>query len=344
MRMIRKITVLYNRVESKKEGLPEDILADQDTVSTARVVGEALKRIGYQIDFFEINEKTLPSLFPKKTDLFFNLAYGIGSLPNTEAEIPPILEKTGLPFTGPPKRTILLTTDKAATKKLFLGQEIPTPRFSVLMSTKNQKPPFLSYPLLVKPAGQDCSLGIDQQAVVKNQRQLFKRAQFLINHYHQPALVEEFINTRELNLTVIGNDKEIQVLPVSEIIYGPSYEQKRKWKILDFAAKWKPDSENYQETVGVCPAKLERKTCHLVSELGIRAYKAAGCRDYARIDIRLDENNLPYFLEINVNPGIAPEDGAIRSAKAAGFSYEGFLQKIVEITAKRFFKLARKKI
>jgi D-alanine-D-alanine ligase len=151
--------------------------------------------------------------------------------------------------------------------------------------------------------------------------------------YHEPVLVEEYIDGRELNVTVLGNGKNAKVLPTSEIIFGKSFAH--KYKVVDFAAKWQKDSSAYKDTVGFCPAKLSEESKKKIEETCLAAFRITGCRDYARVDIRLSKEGIPFVLEVNANPGVGPEDGATRSALAAGYSYPSFLSEIVKIALLR---------
>lgn len=332
---IRHVTILYNVVNKLEYGEDVDLLADEDTVKTAREINEVLKEEGFNTSLFELNENTIGELFELKTDLIFNLCYGIGSISRTEAQVVKILEKLEIPFTGASSRAIAATTDKEATKKKFIENNIPTPAYQVFVSPSDRLDTRLRYPLIVKPKNQDCSLGIHSNAVVESDKDLKVRVSSLIKIYKEPIMVEEYIDGRELNVTLIGNNSRVSMLPISEIVFGKSYSDENKWKIVDFEAKWVEDSIEFNDTPGVCPAKLEVESEKKIEELTRLAYKQSECRDYARIDLRLSPDNIPYFLEINLNPGIGPNDGTIRSAKAAGFSYTSFLKEIIKTTAAR---------
>jgi len=331
-----KITIIYNNVYDVSGGEPADILADEDTLKTAKAIYDQLKKLGLHVELLEINEKNFIDLLTYQTSFYFNLCYGIGSIPKTEHEIPRLLDFIGIPYTGANSDSVILTTDKISTKKIFVKLNIPTPQFEVFNKNDRIVNGRIRYPLIAKPAMEDCSLGVHNDAVVKNNIQLKKKVELLLSEYNEPILVEKFINTRELNITLIGNGDNVLVLPISEIVFGPSFDSQKKWKIVDFEAKWRENSLNYKDTIGVCPTKIDPLILKKITRYAISAYKACGCRDYARIDVRLDEKNTPYFLEINVNPGIGPGDGAVRSAKAAGYSYLKFLQKLIEITLARY--------
>lgn len=336
MKKVSHVTVLYNKVTQLQFGEKEDILADDDTVKTAVGIARVLKKLGYKVLLFEVNKKTALQLPRIKTDFFFNFCGGLGNLPNSEHLIPELLEKTKIPYSGADGKHLLLTTDKISTKKLFIQNKIPTPQFQVFQNSSDKLKAKLNFPLIVKPAAQDCSLGIREESVVNTKRQLHKQVAKIISEYHQPALVENYINTRELNVTVVGNGKQVKVLPISEIVFGKSYDNKKKWKIVDFAAKWFENSESYKDTVGVCPANLSISIKNKIENLALRAYrKICGNPGYARMDIRLSEDNRIYFLEINLNPDVSDNMGAARSAKANGWSYGEFLNQIIRVSVNK---------
>lgn len=312
-----KIVVLYNQVKSLAVGQSEDLLADQDTVKTAKAIVKNLK-VNHEVSLFEVKEANLKDLRKLKPDVFFNNAFGIGSISKSEVDLAEILEETGVPFTGSGSKAIALTTDKTATKKVVAAVGVPVPG--------NSK---TNFPLIVKPANEDCSLGINEKAVVKNKKELEEQIKFLEKTYSEPVLVEEYIDGRELNVSVIGAGKNAEVLPISEIIFGPSY--KNKPKVVDFAAKWEEKTDSFKETVGVCPAKLPADVENYVKEVALKSFLATGCKNITRVDIRLSKDNIPYVLEVNANPGIGPDDGSTRSARAAGLSYPQFLEKIIQV-------------
>ena len=320
-----KITVLYNLVTSKAFGGSKDLLAEDDTVKTAKAIALNLKK-NHDVTLFEVREDNVKDLKNLRPDLFFNNAFGIGSIPKSEADLAALLEKTKIPFTGSGFRAIVLTTDKLATKEVLEAGNLPTPKTYTLGIN-------LKFPLIVKPVAEDSSLGITDRSVVKNEKELILETERIKNMYDEEALIEEYIDGRELNVTVLGNGDNATPLPISEIVFGPLFND--KYKIVDFTAKWEEDTQRYKETTGVCPADLPKKVTEQVQELALTAFVATGCNDVARVDIRLDQNDRPFILEVNANPGIGPTDGATRSAKAAGLTYGQFLEKIVQMAISR---------
>lgn len=322
-----KIIIIYNQVTSLSKGLPEDILADEDTVKTVGEIKNALESLGHDVEKFDVNEDSVNEIENLKADLIFNQAYGVGNTPNSESIVAALLEKHHLSFTGSSEKAMVLSNNKLATKQLLQKHHIPTPKQYTQVEKTN-------FPAIVKLNETHCSIGLNQKSVVEDFRELQMQITSLSQKYADQIFVEEFIPGRELNVCVIGNGEDIKVLPVSEIIFSKKY--KNKFKIIDFAAKWVENSEEYQSTLeAVCPAILEPNGLSLIEEYAIASYKLIGCRDYARVDMRLNQDGKPFVLEVNTNPGIGPDDGAIRSAKAAGITYSGFLAKIIEFAASR---------
>ncbi len=320
------ITVLYNNVTSLYSGDPEDLLADEDSVKTAKEIKDQLVDLGHKAELFEVNEDSVQQVKKIKTDLFFNQVFGIGNTPNSEGEFAGLLEKTNIPFTGSPKKAIDLSNNKLKTKELLIKNNIPTPH---LYTDKSD----LKFPLIVKLADSHCSIGLSQKSVVNSKSGLQDQILSLSKKYTSPVLIEEFIDGRELNVCILGNGDSAKVLPISEILFSKSF---TKFRIIDFAAKWLEKSEEYQGTLGAdCPANLSPDIASRVNEIALAAYKISGCKDYGRVDIRLGVNNEPYVLEVNANPGIGKGDGANRSAKAAGMSYSQFIAQIVEVATSR---------
>lgn len=322
------ITVLYNRVESLVFGKPADILADDDTVKTANEIFNSLKGLGYDTDIWAIDENNYVDIPSLDTDFVFNQACGIGSLPKSEFYVAELLERSGIAFSGSGSKAIKLTTDKYATKELLVKHGLPTPNCFCFSSDRAIKDVGLKFPVIIKPAVEDCSLGITGDSVQTSVSGMKRKVKEIYEEYRESVLVEEYIDGRELNITILGNGTNAKVLPISEILFGDSF--KNKFKVVDFAAKWEEETEEYKDTTGhSCPAILEDSVFEEIKKISLAAYKITGCRDYARVDIRLGFDGKPYILEVNANPGIGPDDGALRSAKAAGYDYGGFLQEII---------------
>lgn len=313
-----KVTVVYNRSATANP-------VTDDSVQTAQAINTALTSLGYDADLFELKDASLPNKLP---DVFFNQAWGIGDDENSEDKVVEILESSGIPFTGASATAIRLTGDKAQTKKLLTTAGVPTPKWQTV-SQRNFVLNDFSFPVIVKPDGQDCSLGIDQNSIFTSPAGVTDKVAALLKEFSDSVLIEEYVAGREINATVLGD----QVLPLSEITFGPSFAS--QYKIVDYASKWETKSPSFRDTVGVCPADLPAAVTKNIAQLAIKAFELTGGRDFARVDFRLRSDNQPFVLEVNVNPAIGPDDGATRSAHAAGLSYAKFLEKIVQLAYAR---------
>ena len=320
-----------------RENDPPDANAEFDHPQTIDLIARTIESLGHKCLRIGNVDDLLKKLDNLKVDIVFNISEG-SSGRNRESQVPIILEMMHIPFVGSDGLTLGLSLDKAMTKKILISENIPTPKFFETDDPTDNiaKLRAMKFPLIVKPRCEGSSKGLSEKSRVENIEQLREQIGYIVRTYKQSALVEEFIAGRELNVTIIGNNSDTTMLPISEIVFGPSYKREHKWEIVDFDAKWKEDSINFLETPGMCPPALEKGIEGLIEDLAIRAYHACNCRDFARIDLRLTPDNRVYFLEVNLNPGIGPEDGAIRSARASNYTYGSFLKKLIYIAAERY--------
>ena len=259
-------------------------------------------------------------------DVVFNLFEGFPGYPETEAWLPDLLLRKGVFFTGCPGDALRLGLNKPKTKDLLRAEGVLTPSYQLLTAdtTDNFQ---LKFPCIVKPMAEDASHGLSEDSVVGDTDSLRRQVVFTVAHYGGKALVEEFIDGREFNATVIGNSN-CSVLPVSEIIYSLPVEKPR---ILTFAAKWDENHVYYKNTPVICPAEIDPSEQRAISQVALKAFHITGCRGYARVDMRLDRNDNINVIEVNPNPDISPDTGAARQAKAAGITYTEFIAKILSL-------------
>jgi D-alanine-D-alanine ligase len=189
------------------------------------------------------------------------------------------------------------------------------------------------FPIIVKPLHEDGSLGISKESVVFDDEMLARQIQYVIEKYHQFALVEEFIEGRELNVGLLETNGKVGVLPISEIDYSEFPEGVPK--ICGYEAKWIPESLEYQKSKPICPASLEWVVKKRVEQLALRVFKLFGCRDYARVDMRIARDGKIYVLEVNPNPDISPQSGMSRSLKVQGLPYVEFIKGLLERALQR---------
>jgi len=323
-----RIAVVYNEPYSSRYDTAGEEMAVLGVLESVEAVYHALLKLGY--DAFKVSlvlpieaaEKRLRSL---EVDLVFNLFEGFCGQPETETLVPEVLAKLGVPYTGCPATALTLALDKVESKQVMRAAGISTPDFQLLtpetLSRFN-----LRYPCIVKPRNEDASHGLSQDSVVSDFAALARQVTKVYQLYGGGALVEEFIDGRELNVTVLG-DSNSMALPVSEITYSLPEGMPR---ILTFAAKWVPESRYFQGTKTTCPALISLAAQHCAAETALRVLRLLGSRGYARVDMRLDKEGELNVIEVNPNPDISPGSGAVLQAEAAGMSYTQFIKKIIE--------------
>jgi len=240
------------------------------------------------------------------------------------------LELLGIPYTGAPPLALGLCRDKVKTKLILRGHGIPTAPF-VLCNDPNAPLAGLCFPVIAKPATEDGSLGITDASVAADENTA-RRAIATVHEKYGPVLVEEFIDGRELNVPVLGNNPPL-TLPVSEIDFSglsPGMPH-----ICGYEAKWQQADERYSGTVGICPAPLDAPLRDQLEHWSALAFRSLGLRDYARIDWRLSPTRGLMVLEANPNPDISPTSGFLRSLRASGRDYPEFIGRLVEETISR---------
>ncbi len=300
------------------------------------LLAERLKKEGFSAYTLNLTDDInilIDSLKKKKPDVIFNFVEIFKENPRYEMNIVGLYELFKIPYTGAPAITLANCQNKVLAKRLLKNAGLNTPDFMLFDTPPHRLTHNLKFPLIVKPAFEDASVGIENDSVVNDNVQLKKRIAYVFEYFNQPSLVEEFIDGRELNVAIMG-DHEIEALPISEIDFSEMPPQLSK--IVSYQAKWDPHHEAYHKTIPVCPAKLPLKTEQKAKEMAKKAFRLMGCRDYARVDIRLSKKNKLYILEVNPNPDLTESAGFLRSAEAAGFSYVDTMKKILE------FALARK--
>jgi D-alanine-D-alanine ligase len=300
-----------------------------DVLEEVTAVNKALLDMGYQVTKLGLVpplDECRPLVQEMPVDIYFNLFEGFAGRPETEAMLAGIMSVTGKPLTGSQPATLALALDKVKTKQMLFAAGVLTPGYQVFRQpdiTSFQ----LNYPVIVKPAAEDASHGVTQDSVVRDAAALKRQIERICAGYGGIALVEEFIDGRELSATIMGNQKPI-VLSISEIVFTLPPELPR---VLTFAAKWTPGDIYFENTDPVCPAQVEKALWDHIAETSIKAFRLTGCRGYARVDMRVDDQGRAHVLEVNPNPDISLTSGAVRQAAAIGLSYPQFVDRIVKL-------------
>ncbi|MCL5029171.1 MAG: ATP-grasp domain-containing protein [Bacteroidetes bacterium] len=292
----------------------------------------------YTINIKDDIDFLLTDLKKNKPDVIFNFIELFKDNARLEMNVVGLLELLGIPYTGAPPISLANCQNKVLAKRILNTFGIKTPKFALIKKLAGRYNHGLEYPLIVKPAFEDASVGIDNNSIVENFKQLKARIKYVLDNFLQPALVEEYIEGRELNVAVLG-DKNPKSLPISEIDFTAMPDH--LYNIVSYQAKWDPQHEAYHKTIPSCPAKLDTKIEKKANEIAVKAFHAMGCRDYARVDMRLNEQNELYVLEVNPNPDLTEAAGFMRSAEAAGMSYENTLKKIINLAWARRNKILK---
>jgi D-alanine-D-alanine ligase len=237
----------------------------------------------------------------------------------------------GFTYTGNSSLCLGNCLIKHRTKQLLQFNGVNTPAFSLQKYGSKIDETVISfgYPVILKLINEDASIGISENSVVNNFAELKKQISFLFDNYKQDVLIEQYIVGRELNVSILGGN----ILPVSEISFKGL--PKKLPKIVTYEAKWSPNSVYYKHSNPVIPAKLTSMQIKRIENAALKTYEILGCRDYARIDIRLSSKNVPYVIEVNPNPDISPDSGFIRSAEAGGLEYKDVLFNLANYALQR---------
>jgi len=298
-------------------------------------IANALREEGYEVSLLNINEdiQILINLLSKNPpDVVFNLIEFYRDDPALEHLVAGLYALYGVRFTGSGPFTLALCQRKGMTKQLLKANNVPTPRYKMLTESKMPARHGLHYPMIVKPAREDASSGVDKGSVVYSFEQLQERIQKTFEEYDPPILVEEFVEGRELHISILGNDPP-EVLPITEFDFSELPEGYPN--IISYDAKWNPLEESFHRVHAICPAKLTKRLEKKVKSAALAAYKITECNDYARLDVRLTKDNKVFVLEVNPNPDLTEGVSFMESAEQTGLTFGQTLAKIVECALSR---------
>jgi D-alanine-D-alanine ligase len=320
------VLVLYNQPVLAKDHPDAD--SEHTVVAVAQRIGQILTEEGFLAELFGLPPDPAllsPELQRRKPDVVFNLYEGNPDNADTESHVAGLLDWAGVPFTGSPYAALTLARLKHHTKYLLKGAGLPTADFQVV----HQLPTpicTLPFPVIVKPAAQDASVGMDQKSVCTSQVAVDERVRYLLASYGAPVLIEEYIPGREFNVALMELP-ELEALPLAEIVLPA--EKPGTWSILTYAGKWKVGTPEYDETPSRVPTDLSAATVDELNRLAMKTYRLLGCRDYARVDFRMRSDGRAYILEVNPNPEISEEANFTGCLDSAHRSHREFIVRLV---------------
>ncbi len=297
---------------------------EYDVIETLREQGHEVRVLGVHDDLAGIR----PTAGFFQPHIVFNLLEAFAGVTTFDQNVVSYLELLRLRYTGCNPRGLILARDKALSKKLLAYHRIAVPDFTVVRyGRKPVLPKRMHFPLIVKSLFFEASAGISQASVVENAEQLARRVQFIHESLGTAAIVEQFIDGRELYVGVLGNER-LEVLPVWEMSFAQMPDN--RWRIATERVKW---STQYQKKNGIMTdaAKLDAAAITHIQRMAKRVYRALDLNGYARIDLRLDEQGRAYVLEANPNPNLAYGEDFAESAEVYGLSYEHLLERIITL-------------
>lgn len=315
----------------------QESLVENDLTVIGKEIEAALKSRGYKISFFDFND--LPKVFNElknsDVDLVFNVCERINNSSLLEPHVASIFDVLQIPYTGSNPFTLGLCIDKIRVKKLLNYHKIPTPEWDYIYSLDDDIREDLRYPLIVKPANTDNSIGITNDSVVRDEKELRVQLEKVIKEIGRPALIEEYIDGDEYDVPVIGrDDDDLRVLPLTRSIFDALPGD--KWHIYPFEAKYTEDSIYNKIIKQRPPRNISKKLETLLGEIALDTYRILDCHDYGRVEIRVDKNNNPYVLELNPNPSLNSDGVFSASAEVIGLDYADFLEEIIRLAIKRY--------
>lgn len=343
-----KVAVLANIKDDNKpkpDGVPPDAFADFDHIETIDSIRAALETDGHQTVFIQADADLPYALRDEQPDICFNIAEGLGGEAR-EAQVPALLEMLRIPYTGSRVLANGISLDKTLTKRIWRDRRLPVASFQEFALGDEPLRPDLEFPLFVKPAREGTGMGVDMKAIVKNEKELRERAQYIIDTYQQPALVEAFLPGREFTVGILGRadakmysrhpdwyEKDgFHRFPILEL------DMTRSVTPLVYSKESKSKEVGEEGAPGyVCPAPIEAELEKKLKYFALRAHLLLGALDVSRTDIRLDEQGNPRVMEINTLPGLTPDysDLCLQS-KAEGIRYEDLILEILYLGASRW--------
>ncbi len=312
-----------------EQASPEDALEEYDSPETIELIAAALEAGGNSVVRLGGGREFLNNILRRNVDIVFNIAEGWGNYRSREAQVPSVLEMLNIPYTGSDPQCLAICLDKPLTKKIVADGGVSTPNWRVITDKKEFQEiswEGFSFPAIIKLAYEGSSKGIRHGSLVHTPEQALEIASGLMERYHQPVMVEEYIDGEEVTVGIIGNLPPkvlgiMRVIPKKGDNFIYSLEVKRDWQNL----------VDYE-----CPARLGKGTLDKINQSSLRAFQVLGCRDFARLDFRVSQQGMPYFLEINPLPGLGDYSDLVIMALKQGWRHEALIQAVLGAALGRY--------
>ncbi|MEO8348175.1 MAG: ATP-grasp domain-containing protein [Acidobacteriota bacterium] len=340
-----KVAILYDVWEEESEPAPEPLPEKPKRGKPRRKkkvekadreeIFDALGKLGHEPSYQVLDggEKSLVAVARCGADLIFNLTESYAGDDTKDMNIAAYLDLLDCPYTGAGPHAMYLAQDKSLAKKIFAFHGIKTPYFATSYRGKLDHSQDIAFPLIVKPTSEDGSIGIDTGSVVESVKELMERIHYIQEEFDSPALIEEYIEGREIYAAILGNESP-EVLPMVEL--DLSRLPKGTPKIAGKEVKWEKETEAYKVTKSAPAEDLDEETTKRLSETALSAYQALKLRDYGRIDMRLSKKGEVFVIEANPNPWLASTAEFAMAAKKAGRNYTQLIGEIIDMAEKRY--------
>jgi D-alanine-D-alanine ligase len=332
-----KVAVLYDVWGEEDTSEPEATQAGRKrkVKEDREEIFDALGKLGHEPSYYVLDGRpqSLYGLGKCGANLVFNLTESYAGDDTKEMNVAAYMDLLGLPYTGAGPHAHFLAQDKATAKKMFAFHDIRTPFFATAYRGNIDHAHDVKFPLIVKPQSEDGSIGIDAAAVVTGVKELMERVENVQNEFDSPALIEEYIEGREIYASVLGSYEKTEVLPLVEL--DLSKLPRGTPKIASRDVKFETDSKAYKLTKSTIAEDLDNATVQKLSETALAAYRAVKLRDYGRIDMRLTSEGEVYVIEANPNPWLSSKHEFAMAAKKSGRSYTQLIGEIVDMALER---------
>jgi D-alanine-D-alanine ligase len=334
-----KVVIIYDRVlvDETEEAAPGEkapVTRTLDKKEVEEEVADALTKLGHEPVLYEVDGtmKSLLGLARVDCDVVFNLCESFNGDDTADFKIAAYLELIGKKYTGSGTHGLMLAQDKAIAKKIFAFHGIHTPTFAKSYRGRLDFSHDLQFPVIVKPAREDGSIGIEFSAVVNSIRELMERMDWLHANFDSPVLIEEYIDGREMYVGIVGNDKP-EALPVVELDLSKLPDGTPR--IAAAEVKWGKGTKAYRDTKSAIATDLSEETAAALQQTAIAAYQALELRDYGRIDMRSQADGRVQVIEANPNPWLSSRAEFAMAARKSGRTYPQLIEEIIELTTSR---------
>ncbi|HUT71577.1 MAG TPA: hypothetical protein VMW89_12970 [Desulfatiglandales bacterium] len=308
--------------------------ASLDILTQVEAIEKALQELGYpsvRIPFTRDVSAFIQKLKKSRAEMAINLCESLDDDPRFIGHPAAVLELLGIPFSGSPSVALMLTTDKVITKCLLRANGVKTPDYLIYDDVSDFDPHLLRFPVMLKPILQDASIGIDQESIFKDIRELEKRIKEFFSRFGT-LLVEEYVAGREFNVTIFGYPSP-RVLPLAEIDFSEFPQE--LYAIVGYRAKWDTSSFEYLHTPRTFPQDLSPVLRQRIEATALKCFQLLMLRDYGRVDMRVDDHGQIHVLEVNANPCLSPDAGFAAAVGEAGMTYSEMVGRLVGFMVQR---------